>query len=557
MRRPQQLWFLVALVPYFLLATTTVREVGAVGEVSPGWRAGPPINFRIDISTPPPESVLGPLHARQTRPIERLVLGPLELPLAINSYTGAMVDWPARVVHAITGRWSVVQAFHLLLGAGLLAGLFTFVRRHVGTSAAVAAALVLATRWDFVFYRAVLGGTEVALVGATLAVVWALWSRRWRGNPHGLVAIALGVGIGMHAKLTFGVVAVAIALSATLLRRDRPPMGPPAGGSKKWALVALAVPLLPLVVANLHQPRVPGPRIHSHDHVHLQLDRVLGALQGSKAPTRESLGNIVAWLGDPLGFLGRAYGVADVPDAPWALVGLGWLVVGAGVFTVWRRRHPTPRDALLRFGSVLLPIGVFGLLVVARDLHHMATLSIVVALVAGLAADQVAGWRYPLRSWRRVLAAIVFVSPWVVTGTSQLVQTDPLVRQIPVPTFRTDGQHALAALVAPVPRVWVSDYESMGALELRLAELGATTEVIHVWGAASRRATGLDSFHTQLLQAAVGDHLLVVEASAPMIYNLRSRGRALERAATEAGVRLVEEGRLDRDEAVLYRVEAQ
>jgi hypothetical protein len=231
----------------------------------------------------------------------------------------------------------------------------------------------------------------------------------------------------------------------------------------------------------------------------------------------------------------------------------------AGLVPVWRKPHPTPRDALLRFCSVLLPIGAGSLLLVARDLHHLATMSVVVALVVGLAADQLAGLRFPARSIRRTLATLLLVSPWLATGAIELHQTDAVIRAVTVPTFRADGQRALAELLAgsEATSVWVSDYESMGSLELALRALEADhVQVHHAWGAASRRARGeSETFLRDLLRAASGAHLLVVDASAPMIYNLRARGAALHRSATQEGARLEEVGRLPDGTAVLYKVE--
>ena len=337
-------------------------------------------------------------------------------------------------------------------------------------------------------------------------MIWALWVRRWRGSPRGLLGIALAVGIGLHAKLTFVIVAGAVALSAVLLRHDRPPMGPPSGSSMPRALGALLLPLAPLVLANLHQTQIPPPHIRSHDQPGLQLERVLGALQGQATPARESLTNIVAWIGDPLGFLGRTYGVDALSSPPWLLIGLGWSVTLLGIAMVWRQRHPTPREALLRLCSIILVTGISGLLFVARDLHHLAVMSVVVAMVVGLAADQIAGRWAPPRSSRRTLAALILVSPWLVSGVMQLQRTDAVVAQIDVPTFTRDGQAALAELLvrADSEQVWVADYETMGALELALE--GSLVEVVHGWGAASLRTrwsgrrSGLTSWFSQTLR---------------------------------------------------------
>ena len=558
-RRWALLCFLISLAPYLVLAYTTVRSVGIVGEVALGWIWGPPVDVWIDLDSPPSDHILGPFHARQTRPLERLVVGAVDLPLAVNSYTGGLPDWPARMVHAITGSTRAVQGLHLLMGAGILTAVFAFLRQYAGLGAAMAATMVLGTRWDFVFYRSVLGGTEAVLVASTLALIWAIWSRRWRGGPHGLLVIAAAIGIGLHAKLTFVVVLLAVSLSAALLRSDRSPMGPPEGSSAPRTVLAVLLPLLPLIVANLHQQALEPPFVHSHDHLQLQLDRVANALRGGHTPGRESLGNLVDWMFHPLAFLGRAYQVGPIPAAPWLLASVGWLLMLVGLVPVWRRPHPTPRDALLRFCSVLLPIGASSLLLVARDLHHLATMSVVVALVVGLAADQIAGLRFPARSIRRLLATLLLVSPWLASGAIELHQTDTVVRDMPVPTFRADGQQELAELLSGsgATSVWVSDYEAMGSVELALqAQRADHVQLHHAWGAASRRARGEStSFLRDLLGAASGAHLLVVDASAPMIYNLRARGASLQRSATKEGVRLTEVGRLTDGTAVLYKVE--
>jgi hypothetical protein len=258
--------------------------------------------------------------------------------------------------------------------------------------------------------------------------------------------------------------------------------------------------------------------------------------------------------------LGRAYSVSDLPEPSWLWVSLGWFIALLGVALAWLHRHPTPRDALLRFASLFLLLGVGGLLVVARDLHHLASMSVVTALVAGLAADQIAGTRFPPRSRRRSAAAAVLVLPWIVSGTATLVATDTVVQQVETPTFRRDGQAALARLLVDhdVKTVWVCDYEAMGALELSIRQLGAQIDVVHAWGAASRRAEEADMrerFTVDLLAAAAGDHLLTVTASAPMIYNLRTRGRHLAEASQAAGVTLLVVDELPGGQATLYQVQ--
>ena len=89
------------------------------------------------------------------------------------------------------------------------------------------AALVLATDWSFLFYKKVLGGTELLLQAAALLCLWALWSRRWGGGRHGLLALGLGVGLGLLAKATFALSLGALVLTALLTRWDRPRLAAP------------------------------------------------------------------------------------------------------------------------------------------------------------------------------------------------------------------------------------------------------------------------------------------------------------------------------------------
>ena len=198
----------LALLLYLGLAASTVRDVGVVGEVAAPWGLETPPEVVVawtDAGAPvlAGDHRAGPLAASQVRPTERLVLGPVSLPLAVNSYTGGPPDWPARAVHALTGSVRAVVALHVTLGALLLVLVHRFLRFHGSDIAAALAALVLATDWSFVFYRKVLGGTEILLQAAALLALWALWSRRWSGGRHGAAAIAVGVGVGLLAKATF------------------------------------------------------------------------------------------------------------------------------------------------------------------------------------------------------------------------------------------------------------------------------------------------------------------------------------------------------------------
>lgn len=549
-----------ALVAYLLLAFFTVRAVGLVGEVAIGWAlpGAPTVLVTLD----PPVSGAqdtGVLRAARTRPTERLVIGPAEVPLAINAYTGGVADWPARLARALTGSLAAGTAVHVALGALLLLLAHRFLLFHGTRIAAGAAAWVLATDWCFVFYRKVLGGTEILLQAAALLVLWALWSRRWRGGTHGAAAIALGIGLGLAAKATFAATLVAYGLAVVLTRRDRPELEPP---PRAHPAVLLGIPLLctaPLLLANVHQVLAPLPAIVSHDTLGLQFSRLWRGWSGV-APAREGLTNLLYFFGNPVAFFAPAYGAAAVPPVS-VLRLVGFAATIAGVVLEWRSPARNASGALLRFLSLAVPLQVLLVSLANRDLHHLAQISVPLALLVGLAADRLAGAFAPPRSLVRGVFAGVFVSPLLLAGTLHLADTDRVVNTIRTPSFTEAGQSSLIELLRThgVTRLVACDYELYGMLEARAPEV----EVIHAWGA---RSTGNADPAAILRLAAsggatsapAGGWFLAVRASAPMLYNWSPDEKKVAAAATAAGVvatpvaRLAEDGTVH---ATLYRVD--
>lgn len=549
----------LALLIYALLAAFTVGEVGLVGEVAIGWALGEPpavllstepLTWADGLRAPGGGHRLGPLLASQVRPTEALIIGPLSLPLAINSYTGGLADWPARLVWGLTGSTAAVTFLHVALGGLFLALLHRFLAFHGSRLAAGIAAVLLATDWSFVFYRKVLGGTELLLLAGLLLAWWALWSRRWAAGRHGLLALAVGVGLALLAKITAALSLAALVLTALLTRWDKPRLRPPLPGRLWQPALALALLLSPLAVAALHQALAVPAEGHlvSHDFPGLQLERVAKAVSGGEGPVREGLGNLGLWAGTPLRFFELAYAAQGAPPTnPWRLV--GWVVVALGVLLGWRDRHPTPSQALLRFTSVflVLQVGLVGL--VARDLHHLAVATPTACVLAGLALERVAALTTPRHSLARLRNAALLALPWALAGAAALLRTDGVVATIPVPTFTTSGQAALAALLEEeeVSRLVVADYESYGLLEVIRPE----ARVVHGWGAvASERGEALP----QLLALAEGGHFLTVQASAKMVYNLRPSTTRLQTLAREQGLEVRVVGALEGEEAVLYEV---
>ncbi len=559
MRAPRSRALPLALAAYLLLAVLTVREFGVAGEVAAGWASGPPPRVALDLDGPvwsgPPWTpgaghAWGPLVTRQTRPVETLEVGPVRLPLALNQYTGGVADWPARLLHAATGSVGVVVGLHVALGALLIVLVHRFVRIHGSPVAAGLAALLLGTSWPFLFYRKALGGTEVLLLAGALLVLWALWSRRWRGGRHGDLAIALGLGLGFLAKVTFAATAGAFALAALATRWDRPSLQapPPIRWLRDGAVAAAC--LVPLVVAVVHAALgLPAsPRIVSHDGWMFQVERLgrgLGSvLDGGFAPAREGMTNLVWFLVDPLRWFVPALG-ADPPGwSPWPLYAAGWALVAWGAARAWRRRDPVPQDALLRFVSIAAPCQLGFLFLLNRDLHHLAQAAPTLAILGALALDSAAAGVAAPRTRARAAWAAAFSLAWVAAGVSSLVATDSVLATVRAPVITHGGQAAIVDLLrgAGVRRVWTSEYDVYGVLEVLAPEV----EARHAWGAVSRSGDR-NTLLARILADAAGTgeepgHYLALRPAARRIYDLFPSEETVQRAAAAAGVRVERAG---------------
>lgn len=541
---------IAAVAVYAVLAGFSARDVGIVGEVAIGWALEHPPEVLVQIDPPvSSDTDAGWLRAARTRPTERLVVAGAELPLAINAYTGGLADWPARLTRALTGEYAAGAATNLALGALLLTLAHRFLTFHGSRIAASAAAFVLATDWCFVFYRRVLGGTEILLQAATLLTLWALWSRRWKGGVHGTVAIAVGVALGLHAKATFLATLAAFGGAVLLTRWDHPHLKPP---RRVHPGVLVGVPLLgvaPLLLAAWDASQLSTPLIPSHDTLGLQLSRFAHGWSAG-TPAREGAANLLYFFGEPLAFFGPAYGATPVaPVSVLRALGLG-LTVG-GALMEWRDRAPSAAGALLRFLSLFVPLQVALLWVANHDLHHLAQASVPLALLVALAAERLAASLAPPRSAVRGALTALFVLPMLVVGARSLSRTDAVLATVRSPSFTESGQADLVRLLREhhVERLVASDYELYGMLEVRAPEIAVT----HTWGAVARGAKG-----PEVLRLAEGGWYLAVRASAPMVYNWSPDARKVAKAAEEAGVRATAVGSVEREGATwatLYRVE--
>ena len=545
-----QAFWLPGVGLYLCLACLSAREVGLVGEVAIGWGAAEPP--RVLAQLDPPEVLApapwGPLVASQTRPVERLVVGDLSIPIAVNAYTGGFSDLPGRAVSATLG-WQAGAWVGVGLGAILILLASRFLKIHAGVLPAGLVAVLLGSDWSFVFYKRALSGTEVLLQAGALLTVWAIWSRRWRGGVHGTLGITLGIAFGLEAKITFVCTLFAIGLAALVTRWDRPALGPPA--PLRGSVLGLGlVGLLPVALAAAHSSQLPeGWLVHSHDTLGLQLSRL-----GSGADmARESWRNLAAFTGNPNAFWGWALAADEVPVlSPARLCGFGALAAGTALAWSGPRGAPSPSDALLRFLSVLCPVQTLLLFFANRDLHHLAQASLFWGMWMALAISRLAAVFGRARSLRRALTAGLLAAPVVLAGGLQLLETDAVLRTAPQSTFRESGQAALVALLKDnrVERLLTSDYEVYGMIDIRSPQV----EVTHAWAAFSRKVRE----PWRVLSLARGGHYLSLRPTAPMIYNWSPTPDQVQAAALTAGVSVTGVGEL-RDRggvwASLWRVD--
>ena len=528
---------ILALALYAGLALTTVRDVGVVGEVAASWALEAPprvVTGWVEGEPRYADSEEGLLRAAQVRPLERLQLGPIALPLAVNSYTGGPPDWPARALFWLTGSRAAVTGLHVALGALLLVLVHRFLRFHGTPQSGGVAVLVLASAWSFLFYRKVLGGTEVLLQAAALLVLWSFWSRRWAGGRLGSPAIAVGVGLGLLAKVTFGVTLVAFAIAALATRWDKPALKPPPP-LPLWKMGGVVVLLVsPLLLSAADHVGVAA--LPTHDHLGLQLERAFDGLRrlfsGGAVPAREASGSLRWFLVDPLAWFGAAYG-AEAPPGHLFLRLVGWGVVLGGSLLSWIQRRSERSDALLRFCSLFVPLQLLLLWLANRDLHHLAQATPMVAIWFGLAATRLLQLRFNPRSLAASALGVLLALPWVIAGGLHLQATDRVLSELPVRHFTEQGQAELVDFVDHRGPLWACDYDLYGMLEAR------GVEVTHLWADHAQR------YGEPVLEDLPAEgYYLWVEPSAPMIYNC------------EQPAALVEVDRLA-DWAVLYSLELE
>jgi len=485
--------------------------MGAVGEVAIGWSQTP----NMVISTNPTHYDSGVdwgiLRARETRPTELLNIGPVQIPLAINSYTSALPDWPSRVLYQLIPDPNILKLWHITMGAMLL----ILVARLFQKRIAIPMMLLLATDWSFLIYKHLLGATEICLQLASIGLIWTIYHRKDWGW---FIFCTL---LGIQAKLTFIFVAIPTFLCILIFRVKLP--------KQKIALglgIGLLL-LLPLILAAIHHSQV-SSQVQSHDGFGMQWNRITQALQFRNTPAlREQTSNLIAWLVDPISFYERIYKRPHPHLYTRGLRILGWICLGLCLIKNRKNTTMWMWTAIFAIQAISISLG-------PKDLHHFAMIVPTFAL-----------WMSMVISGQKRM--ILWLCPFVVSSILFNFNTDGLYKKIDTPTFTQSKQQALITLLEhhKVQRLLTMDYEIYGVLEYHQSNI----DIIHGWPAIShQRYRALP----HLLEERGEGHVIVLKASMPMRYNLRPNKNQLETAAKKRG--LLIEDLMESKDISIYRI---
>ena len=486
---------ILILLLYFTVQTICFEEAGIVGEVAIGWSSKPNVIINTHPTTLDTGHEWGLFLARQTRPMESIGVFGYNIPLAINSYTSALPDWPSSILYSLVSSPQLIQIFHIILGGGVIA-LCMFLFR--GKRGLIMAAL-LACDWTFLIYKQLLGGTEICLQIAVIGLLWSIYEKKsW---AH---AIFFGF-LGLQAKLTFACIIIPILFAILLFRHSLE-----STHTQKGILFG-GLLLVPLLITNAHHLQT-ETIIQSHDTMSTQWQRIIHVFSDqSQQAIREQNQNIWLWIGNPLSFYERIYMISDRDSWYGYIRILGWILLCG----VWIRRFSV-QDKSISFVFVvsLLTIGLG-----PKDLHHFALLTPIWAYwVAGI--------------FQHRENAFIWLTPFMISGVIMCWQSDTVFAQISVPSFAKTKQKHLFSLLEKhqVQRLVTMDYELYGLFETQQPQ----RELYHGWGAISHRR-----YHTipHLIEQAKNGHILLVSASMPMRYNLNPTTKQIEEAAAKRKLR--------------------
>ena len=468
-----------------------ILPVGIIGEVEPMWGPIP----QTTLSTP--VSCFGELCLFPTRPILRWH----EFPLMLNVYTSAFPDWIHWILYQMTHSIQVIRATQITCATVATMTLTYWLRNHLSHPILWMFWFLLMTDWNYLFYKKALGNTEILLqISWILCVLPLLLNWPIKSQRNHLV---LGVILGLWIKITFILHLLPLTIAILWRNGHRIPL------LKSLAVGAL-VGLLP-GICFIWWTETLDISIRSHDFWVMQWDRIQHALSGQSSNVREQSSNVWLWLLDPLPFFSRAYGVESIIFHGWGRLG-GYLLT---VFILIRSSAPHITRWLSVLGSQILILTV-----IAQDLHHL----VIATPLLWLCVAHI--WNHARHQtlYKIAFGGILLSNVWI------LLDTPDRINRVSTPTFSESRQMELLTVLQKhnVTDLITMDYEVFGVLEV----LEPSIDVTHAWPSIS---TERWSVLPRILDEHPSKHLIVLQSSMPMIYNLQPTQTRLETTAKQYG----------------------
>lgn len=482
--------------------------IGWIGEVTPMWSTIPITNIEEPISC------VGNLCLYSTRPLVRCG----EFPWMFNIYTASFPDWPQWILYHLFNSPLSIRISQILSTLLLLLGLGYWGSKTLSPLYLITFFGLLLTDWNFLFYKKALGNTEMLLQIAWMSCLLSLVPTTSILTPKNLSRqkqiIFMGIVVGTWSKLPFilHLIPLMFFIWTTQLKRVE---------LTKTICIATCISLLPfaLLVAWTIDIDIP---VRSHDFWTLQWERIVFAIQGNSSNVREHSHNVWIWLGDPLQFFEQAYGASKIKWHGWGRM-IGYLIFGGALFTI--------RNKTLWSLTGTLIIQIMVLAWVAQDLHHIviATPLLWYTIVRVSQEAKLSNMLFMVMT-----AGILGSNIWMLWDAHTIIES------VKTPTFSESRQQQLVDLLNKheVSNLVTMDYEVFGVLEVRSPSLN----VLHTWPQIStERWDALPS----ILEANSGSHLLVLDASMSMTYNLQPSEQRLNKVAKDVGISIKHVGEVD------------
>ena len=488
---------LLSILTFILLSFIFQHAIpiGIVGEVEPLWGPIPTTTLSS------PLSCVGELCLYSTRPLLRWQ----DFPLMLNVYTGAFPDWIHWLVYNITKNPVAIEWSKVFCATGATILIVHWIRQSISKPLVLMCWILLMTDWNYLFYKKSLGNTEIILQIAWFMCVLPLF-QNWSPNRQSKYLV-FGLILGMWAKITFVLQVVPLMIAVGFVSES------------KWTLfkrlsLGMLVGLLPGILF-IYWTETMEISVRSHDFWSMQWTRIQHALQGGSSNIRENSDNLLLWLFDPLTFFTRAYGVHNIQWHGWGTL-IGYILTLIALITV--------RSKAVWGLVAIISIQVLILSIVAQDLHHLviATPFLWYVLVRVLNDSTVNA----LMKWC-IFSSFIFSHLWVLRDSPKVIDA------VETPTFNQRHQQGLVEILNKhqVTHLTTRDYEVFGVVEVLMPDV----QVTHAWPSIStKRWAALP----QIFQDAAPGHLIVLNSSMPMIYNLQPSVKRLTETATQYGYRI-------------------